>query len=74
MPADLGHLHPEITDEYLESLSLPELCDLLSDKTLALLKRIAAKNDEKAALRIYMIEVEKIQLVCKRKHPGHTET
>jgi hypothetical protein len=70
MPVELNNLNPEITDEYLESLTLPELCDLLSDKTLALLKRIAAKNDEKSALLIYMMEVEKIQLVCQRKHPA----
>ena len=62
-----NHIQQDITNEYLNQLSLADLCDLLSDKTLELLKSISDKEVDRLTLRLQMSEVEKIQSAWKRK-------
>ena len=62
-----NHIPQDINNEYLNQLSLADLCDLLSDKTLELLKSISDKEVDRFTLRLQMSEVEKIQSAWKRK-------
>jgi len=62
-------IDPDLSYEYLQSMNLSDLCDLLVVKTAELLSALHQKDENGFKIHDLELEVEKIQTVIKLKRP-----
>jgi hypothetical protein len=70
MRPEFQKVFTDITPEYLDSLSISDLCDLLSSRTKRLIQEMADQNPDRDRVKVLRGEVERIQLAYRQKQNG----